>query len=344
MRDATIHGDDLVIATHGRGFWILDDITPLRQLSLDNAKHPVIFFAPETAIRVDNDIFLGTPLPPEEPTAKNPPDGAIIDYALTSAARQVSLDVLDANSKLVRHISSGQKPPSYPPLPIAARWLPQPSILETVPGMHRYVWDLRWGGSGEGDDGDDDEDWGSPRGPRVAPGNYSLKLTVDGESFTQPLTITMDPRSAATPDVLAQQQKLGLEIYTEALQTRKALSEMDAVTKKLSTLKPQLQAAHPELMSQITAVESAIKAIKSGTPGKPGTISGLAAASSALASALRVVESGDRTAPSQALEVYRLADEAAKASLGDWQKLQLGALTELNRSLQSQGLSVVSGR
>jgi hypothetical protein len=150
----------------------------------------------------------------------------------------------------------------------------------------------------------------------------------------------MDPRSSATPEVLAQQQKLGLQMYGEAMQTRKALAQLETVSKKLAALKPQLQTSHPDLLPQITAVESAMKAIKSGTPGPPGTISGLAAASSALASALRVVESGDRTTPSQALEVYRLADEAAKASLADWQKLQLGALAELNRSLQSQGLAL----
>ncbi len=336
VRDANIHGDDLIIATHGRGFWILDDITPLRQLTRDAATQPVIFFAPETAIRVDNDVFLGTPLPPEEPTAKNPPDGAIIDYALNSAAQQVSLEVFDANNEPVRHISSNQKSPSYPPLPIAERWLPKPSLLEASPGMHRYVWDLRWGGSGEGPHA---EDYAAPHPPRVAPGNYMLKLTVDGKSYTQPVKVMMDPRSAATPEVLAQQQKLGLQIYGEAIRARKALAQMDAVSKKLAALKPQLQKSHPDLLPQITAVESAMKAIKSGTPGPPGAISGLASASSALASALRVVESGDRTTPAQALEVYRLADEAAKASLADWQKLQSGPLAELNRSLQSQGLA-----
>ncbi len=340
VRDATIHGDDLIIATHGRGFWILDDITPLRQLGRDTATQPVVFFAPENTIRVDNDVFLGTPLPPEEPTAKNPPDGAIVDYLLNSAAKQITLDIFDANKKQVRHISSDQKAPTHPPLPIAERWFPKPAILDTAPGMHRYVWDLRWGGSGDGIDDDDDEDYGAPRGPRIVPGNYTLKLTVDGKTFTHPLKVTMDPRSSATPEVLAQQQKLGLQIYGEAMQARKALAQLEIVSKKLAALKPQLQTSHPDLMPQITAVESALKAVKAGTPGPPGTISGLAASSSALSSALRVVESGDRTTPSQALEVYRLADEAAKTSLADWQKLQLGALAELNRSLQSQGLAL----
>ena len=344
VRDVIVHGNDLAIATHGRGFWILDDITPLRQLSRDTANQAIIFFAPETAIRVDNDFFLGTPLPPEEPTAKNPPDGAIIDYVLNSAARNVSLEILDANNKMVRHVNSDQKTPTYPPLPIAERWLAKPSVLETSPGMHRYSWNLRWGGSGEGTDSDDDDGWGAPRPPRIAPGDYTLKLTVDGKTFTQPLKVAMDPRSPATPQILAQQQKLGLQMYGEAIQTRKVLTDMDVVTKKLAALKPQVQSSHPELISQITAIESAMKAIKSGTPGPPGTISGLTAASAALASALRGVEGGDRTTPSQVLEIYRLADEAAKSCLADWQKLQNGALAELSRSSQSQGLPAVTLR
>ncbi len=344
VRDVQVHGDDLIIATHGRGFWILDDITPLRQLSGDISSQPIIFFAPEAAIRVDNDVFLGTPLPPEESTAKNPPDGAIIDYTLNSAAKQVTLDVFDSDNKLVRHVSSNQKPPSYPPLPIAKRWFPKPSILETSPGMHRYVWDLHWGGSPESTDPDEEEGYGAPRPPRVTPGSYTLKLTVDGKSFTQPLQVTMDPRSTTTAAILAQQQKLGLQIYAEAAAAGKALAEMNAVTKKLARIKPQIEGSQAALMPQIVAVEAAMKAIKSGTPGAPGTISGLASASSALGSALRVVESGDRTAPSQALEVYQLAVAAARTGLIDWQKLQSGTLAELNRSLQSQGLAAASSQ
>jgi photosystem II stability/assembly factor-like uncharacterized protein len=340
VRDLNVHGDDLMIATHGRSFWILDDITVLRQLNTETATQPVVLFTPATAVRVDNDSFLGTPLPPDEPTAKNPPDGAIIDYVLRSPAKQITLDIYDASNASVRHVTSDQKPPSHPPLPIAERWIPQPSRLETSARMHRYVWDMR-SGSSEGPGVDEDEDYGAPHPPRVAPGSYTLKLTVDGKSYTQPLKITMDPRSHATQQILEQRQKLASQIYVEALQTRKALAQMDALNKKLTALKPQLQSSHPELMAQLAAVESQMNAIKSGTPGPSGTISGLQSASSALASSLRAVESGDRETPSQALEVYRLADEAAKSSLSDWQKLQSGALAELNRWLQSKGLPTI---
>ncbi len=336
VRDLDVHGDDLAIATHGRGFWILDNITPLRQISDQTARQPAVLFAPATVVRVDNDGFLGTPLPPEVPTAKNPPDGAMIDYYLKDGAREVTLDIYDQNNKLVRHITSGEKPPSYPPLPIAERWLPTPSLLETTAGMHRYVWDLRWGGN-ESEAGGE-EDYRAPHPPRIAPGTYSVKLTVDGESYSQPLKVTMDPRSSATPAILQQQQQLALQIYSEAQEARSALREVESVSKKLAALKPEVQAKQPGLLSQLIAVQSAVKEIRSGNPSSPGTISGLSAASSGLASALRVVESGDRTTPAQALEVYHLSAEAANNSLAEWKKLQSGALAQLDRSLQAKGL------
>jgi len=322
-----------VIATHGRGFWILDNITPLRQISSETAEQPAVLFAPATAVRVDNDAFLGTPLPPEVPTAKNPPDGAMIDYYLNNGTREITLDIYDSKNVLVRHITSGEAPPSYPPLPIAERWLPKPTLLGTTPGMHRYVWDLRWGGAeSEGGDG---EEYRAPHPPRVAPGIYSAKLTVGGKSYTQPFKVTMDPRSSATPEELQQQLQLASEIYGEAQQARSTLREVDAVSKKLAALKPEVESKHPELLSQLTTVQSIVNEIKNGTPGSSGGLSGLSAASSGLASALSVVESGDRPAPAQALEVYHLSAEAAKISLAEWKKLQSGALAQLYQALGS---------
>ena len=102
VRDLTIHGDDLVIATHGRAFWILDDITPLRQIVGQAETAKARLYEPATAVRVDNDVFLGSPFPPEEPTAKNPPDGAVIDYFLPAKAAEVKLEISDSTGKLVR--------------------------------------------------------------------------------------------------------------------------------------------------------------------------------------------------------------------------------------------------
>ena len=127
MRDLVVHGDDLVIATYGRAFWVLDDITPLRQIAAGTNAGKVKLFAPAVAVRVDNDSFLGSPFPPEEPLAKNPPNGAMIDYYLPAKADKVTLEVVDAKGRFVRRYVSGEKKEEkLPPVPIAERWLSKP--------------------------------------------------------------------------------------------------------------------------------------------------------------------------------------------------------------------------
>ena len=146
IHDLAIHGDDLAVATHGRAFWILDNITPLRQVQDAMKAESAYLYRPATAIRIDNDTFLGTPLPPEEPTANNPPNGAVIDYHLNATANHIKLEILDDKQNLVRTFSSDDTTEQKrPALPIADRWLPKPEILETTPGMHRFVWNLAWG-------------------------------------------------------------------------------------------------------------------------------------------------------------------------------------------------------
>jgi hypothetical protein len=336
VRDMNIHNDDLIIATHGRSFWILDDTTALRQV---NEQTSTALYKPAPAVRVDNDLFLGSPLPPEEPTAKNPPDGAILDYYLNAPAKQVTLEIFDPNNKLVRrYISGGPKEQKRPPLPIAPRWLPMPQVLEVTPGMHRFVWDLRWRVSDAFADLDDEGGFGIPQGPRAVPGNYEVKLTVDGQNFTQPLKVQMDPRSSATPAVLAEQFRLGLEMFGEARKGRQTAAEIASIRKKLDELKPQLE-GKPALLSRVTAIEAAITKLEKGTDNAIGAITGLQTANTGLGSSLRVVESGDRAVPSQALEVYHQADQAMKARVLDWQSLKSSQLAQLNQALQQAGLS-----
>ena len=197
VRDLAIHGDDLVVATHMvRSFWILDNITPLRQ-TLDAKKSDAFWlYHPATAVRIDNDSFPGTPIPPEEPTAENPPAGAVIDYFLKSAASNVKLEIFDAQQNLVQRLSSEDRhSKKHAPLPIAERWFPKPEVLSTTLGTHRFLWNFSWGGAGEPSL---DEDNSNPSGPKVVPGTYQLRLTVDGRTQSQSLKVTMDPRSPAT--------------------------------------------------------------------------------------------------------------------------------------------------
>ncbi len=337
VRDITIHGDDLVIATHGRSFWILDNITPLRQMDAHAQSANAWLFHPATAIRIDNDGFLGSPLPPEEPAAKNPPEGAMIDYYLKSPAKEVKLEIFDAGNKLVRRFASGQKPEEKrASLPIAERWLPKPAVLENSAGAHRFVWDLRWSSFGT-DQSEEDEGYGAPRGPRIAPGMYTAKLTVDGKVFNQNFKVAMDPRSPATKAELDEQQRLALEIFGKARRARKILAEIGAVESRLSDVKAQLATKNPGLLSQVAAVEAAITKIEKGSEA-PIAITGLETASAGLAAALRVVEGSDRTLPSQAIELYQQSDEAAKARMAEWAKLKTTQLAQFNDALQKAGV------
>jgi len=322
VRDLVIHGDDLVIATHGRAFWVMDNITALRQIVANAETDKARVFVPAVAVRIDNDSFLGSPFPPEEPMANNPPSGAVIDYYLPAEAVKVTLEVRDGTGKLVRRYVSGERrAEGGPPLPIAERWLPKPAVLETTPGMHRFVWDLRWSSAGIGDAVD--EETGIEGGPKVAPGYYQVDFTVDGAKLGTAVTVKMDPRSNATASELAEQQRLGVEILAVTLRVRRAQEQIKASKERLANLKEKLT-GQPQI--QVERMVSEIAEIEKGTPDAMG----LTTAASGLQSALRVVEGGDRTTPQQALEVYRISSEAAEVRIAEWDKLKSGKLAEFD--------------
>src|SRR5262249_30876967 len=146
MRDLAIHEDDLIVATHGRGFWVLDDITALRQINDEVAKADSYLFRPADAVNIPPGSENGTPLPLDEPLADNPPYGAIIDYYLKSAASgSVTLEILDPADETIRRYSSEDRAPQINPdtLNVVAVWRPAPAPLSAAAGMHRWVWDLR---------------------------------------------------------------------------------------------------------------------------------------------------------------------------------------------------------
>uniref|UniRef100_Q01WK1 Sortilin N-terminal domain-containing protein n=1 Tax=Solibacter usitatus (strain Ellin6076) TaxID=234267 RepID=Q01WK1_SOLUE len=224
VRDLAVHGDDLVIATFGRGFWILDGMEPLRQANERIAGSEVALLRPATAVRVNPEEFNGTPMPPEEPQAKNPPDGALIDYYLKSAAAgEVALEILDAKGDVVRKISSQDRAPVRPPGAVAETWYPAPERVTGRAGMNRFVWDLRYAATGAEDP---ESALGRPvQGPLVLPGTYTVRLTVDGKSVSQPLKVTMDPRSSATAVDLQKQFELSIAIWRDLVRAAEAARE-----------------------------------------------------------------------------------------------------------------------
>ena len=202
IRDLVVHDSDLVVGTHGRGFWILDDISPLRQMTPQNAASAALLFAPRVTYRLPRDTNSDTPLPPEEPAGENPPDGAILYYWLKSAPDgPVTLDILDSAGKRVIHFSTTDQPRPIPAgLNVPTYWLRPFQPLSAEPGMHRFVWDLHGPPQNGGGRGGQppisaivhDTPWG--QGEWMPPGAYIVTLTVNGQSYAQPLIVKPDPR------------------------------------------------------------------------------------------------------------------------------------------------------
>ena len=197
MRDIAVHADDLIVGTHGRGFWVIDNITALRQLSDEVAKSSAYLFQPADAYLLTPGNDNGTPMPRDEPIAENPPFGAMIDYYLRSnVSGPVTIDIVDPGGDVVRKYSSEDKPApvNLETLNIPAYWVRPPETLSTTAGMHRWIWDLRptpppraAGGGGGG--------FGRGGAAPVLPGVYTVKLTVGGKSYSQRLLVKADPRS-----------------------------------------------------------------------------------------------------------------------------------------------------
>jgi photosystem II stability/assembly factor-like uncharacterized protein len=202
IRDLVIHENDVVVGTHGRSFWILDDIAPLRQLTPEVSVAPAHLFAPSAVYRFPRDTNTDTPLPPEEPAGKNPPDGAVIYYNLKAAAGgPVTLEISDAAGKLVRRFSSADAPPPADPnLNVPAYWVRPFQPLAAGAGMHRFVWDLHAAAAGRGGRGGGCPisaiymDTPCSEGAWMPPGTYTVKLTVSGQSYTRSVVVKPDPR------------------------------------------------------------------------------------------------------------------------------------------------------
>ena len=239
IRDLVIHEDDLVVGTHGRSIWILDNIDPLRELAKAAAAERAYLFGPAAATRVRWNMFTDTPLPPEEPAGANPPDGATLDYYLPRAAGDVAVEVLDPTGGLVRRFSSRDELETIDPsaLPYPTYWFRPPQRVATGPGHHRLVWDLRYPpppGS--------ERSFAiaaiyrntpsGPVGPFVNPGRYRVRLTVDGMSSERTLDIRMDPRVSLTPEDLQLQTDLSMATYRGYLRLQRCRDEIDDALKR----------------------------------------------------------------------------------------------------------------
>ncbi|CAN5161547.1 hypothetical protein BH09BAC2_BH09BAC2_13910 [soil metagenome] len=217
IRDLVIKNADIVVGTHGRSFWILDDITPLRQLNISIAAQPAIFYKPQDAYRVRWNMWTDTPLPAEEPAGDNPPDGAIINYHLNQATDDVVLEIFDKNNKLVRRYTNYDTLYKIPTVNIPHSWIRPQQIISAAKGAHRFIWDLHYQPLNvpasypiSAIPGNTAPNYTSPW---VMPGEYRLKMRVEGKYLTQKLIVKHDPRVKTSLADLQLQHDLSLLCY-----------------------------------------------------------------------------------------------------------------------------------
>jgi hypothetical protein len=234
IRDLVIHEDDLVVGTHGRSIWILDNIAPLREMARAANADRAFLFGPPTATRVRGNMFADTPLPPEEPTGQNPPDGAILDYYLIRSATEVTLEVIDDGGNVVRTFSSTDRPENVDPVTMAypTYWIKPPQNLSTEAGHHRFIWDLRH----EPPRGTRRQyaiaavhrnTPSGPDGPFVHPGPYTIRLTVDGSVLERTLAVRLDPRVEISSEDLKLQTDASMACYKGYLKAQALREAME---------------------------------------------------------------------------------------------------------------------
>lgn len=354
MRDLTIHGDDLIVGTHGRSFWILDDITPLRQLSDEVSKSSVHFFVPQEALRWRWDRNPDTPLPPEVPAGTNPPDGAIIDYYLAAIAQApVTLEIFDDKGELVRRYASTDKPPSMDKLaseyPIPMYWVRPTQILSAQAGMHRFVWDLHY----PPPEALEHEFPISaivhntplhPLGVRALPGSYIVKLTVDGKGYTQPLTVKMDPRIQTPLDDLRKQHEMEMGAVAGMDESYEALEQVKSVRDQIKELMPKvsgkerLAKALGALDTQCAELEGATQRSFFGVPPSGKRPENLSTLNQHFATILAVADSADAAPTMQATVAYTELQESSNALHKHWSLLRERDILDLNGELKAAGL------
>jgi photosystem II stability/assembly factor-like uncharacterized protein len=353
MRDLAIHGDDLIVATHGRSFWILDDIAPLRQVNADMAKESVHLFTPQAALRFRWNRNPDTPLPPEIPAGKNPPDGAIIDYYLAGAASgPVQLEIFDERDHLVRRYASTDKPEPMEKTasehPIPMYWVRPAQTLSTGAGMHRFVWDLHYAPPDSlGHEFPISAIYHDtpkyPLGAWVLPGNYTVKLTVDGRDYSQPLNVKMDPRITTALAGLRKQFEMQAGSVEGMNESFEALAQVRSVRAQLKERaakagKGALADAIAALDKQAAELEGAAQSNFFGlAPGgkQPENFSTL---NQHFGGILAVADSADAAPTTQATAVFKELEEALEKLVSRWTKIRQQDIAALNAELKKAGL------
>jgi photosystem II stability/assembly factor-like uncharacterized protein len=356
IRDLVVHHDDVVVGTHGRSFWILDNITPLRQFSPEIANDPAHLYAPQLTYRVRRDNNTDTPLPPEEPAGQNPPDGAMIDYFLKAGiSTAVTLEIVDASGQVLRHFSSADKPEAVDPkaLNVPTYWVRPGRVLSATAGMHRFVWNLHYP---EPDvlaheypiSAVNHDTPRYPLGAAVLPGQYSVILSVDGKKYTQTLQLRMDPRVKTSAEDLRRQFELDQNIADALHQDYEALQQVRSLRAQLKSpsligveAKNAKFAAIAKTASEVEAKAAALEGEEGGRYLSTPEGRSLARLNGGFDILVSGLDTADAAPTTQQSAMFDELKKALEEQLSAWGGLKSKDVPELNERLKKAGLPLI---
>ncbi len=341
VRDLSVRRGDLVAGTHGRSFWVLDDLSPLRQLDAKIASTPAWLFAPREAVRLNPAGFQGTPDPKDEPSAENPPRGAVLDYALAAApAAPLVLEILDARGEVVRRYASDEaaEPPDTQKIQVTEDWVAAPAPPPASAGMHRFVWDLHYAAP---------PNLSRSRRSRGAgvwapPGRYTVRLSAGGRTLTQPLSVVKDPRISATDEDLVRQFELARRVEALRVRVAAALAEAAALRAQAAALAPKATGAAAAALVELARALEPV----AGPPVRPEEFYNLSDAAPTSLLRLTVslsrfqgaVESADAAPTPDAVTGFGQRGEAVEQGLAAWRAFGAAEVPKANRALAAAGL------
>ena len=351
MRDLAIHGDDLIVATHGRSYWVLDDITALRQVTDKVAQSDAYLFRPADAIRMHAGADYGSPMPRDEALAENPPVGAMIDYYVKAdLPGPLMIEILDGKNEVVRRYSNEDHAPVVKAntLEFPAFWRTAPPSLSTAAGMHRWIWDLHYTPGAGGGRGGGGFGFG-PRGIAALPGLYTVKLTLGGKTFTQPLVVKMDPRSKIPLADLQQQFAAATEVAHSEADITRAQREVQQLRSQIRQLRPQAQ-SNATLASALDALDQKAESVGGAPPASaaygipvepPKERASLTFLSGEFTQIAFAINSGDGPPTAEARKAFAGAQATLTATLAKWSTLKTKDLPAVNAQLKQAGLAPI---
>ncbi len=341
IRDIIIKNNDLVAATHGRGFWILDDITSLRQVN-NKIDDDNFLFKPEPGLRLRWDLNTDTPLPPDEPAGQNPPDGAIIDYYLKNKNNgEVTLAILDAKGNMVRHYSSNDTLYKIPEVDIPLYWIKPQEILSAEAGSHRFVWDLHYTPLNLPPSYPIAAIYKNtapaPTSPWVMPGNYTVKLQVDGQTFSQPLVVKMDPRVKTAIKELQKQHDLSMLCYENRMLITKISKETVSVHDQIKELLGKTQS---DLHASLYILDEKITNTENTKP--TGAMKSFSQVYGSFAALFNVLQESDMPSTVSTINAVNAAEKNFEQLKATWTKIKMIEIPGLNIELEKAGLSPIT--